>query len=294
MNRITDDFRRNSQKSPAELEREIDVTRAELEASLEELEHRLSPTDIVSNLMTRVRRDGMELAENLGHSVKENPLPALLTSVGIVWLMASSRHHDGYDRAEYGRGLRESAEDMGEHWRETREGVGEHWREAREGVGERWRGAKDRARHTRESAREGLEHAREMITDSASSARRRGRELTASVRRGSVRARSGLEHLWHEQPLMLGVLGFAAGAIAGAAFPPTEQEDEVLGPMRDRALERAKSTGARQARQLRERGEELAEDAKSAMESGDDGQWTPQGRPPGEGEPPRPEQQHHS
>ncbi len=45
-----------------------------------------------------------------------------------------------------------------------------------------------------------------------------------------------MDRLLHEQPLMLGALGLAAGAIIGALLPTTEQEGHFLGEARDKTL----------------------------------------------------------
>jgi len=256
MNRINAEFRRDTQKSPYELEREIDATRAELQATLEELEHRLSPSDLLGQLWGQVRRHGGEFGENLGHSLKENPVPALLTSIGIAWMMASNgRRHDGNGA---GRRLREGGERMSE--------AGERMRESGGRLRERIRGARDAMRGRRETAREGLMSARERMASSAHSMGERARSMSAGARRRAGRAGTGFGHLLEEQPLLLGAIGLAAGAIAGAALPSTEHEDRAFGAARDRALERMKRAGSEGARRVRERAEEAAEKAKSAME----------------------------
>lgn len=253
MNRMHDDFRRDMQKDPAQLEREIDSTRADLEATLEELEHRLSPSDLLDQLWSQVRRHGGELGGNLGQTLKDNPVPALLTSVGIAWMMASNgRRHDDY--AATSRGA--SGPRMGERWRGAREAVKRRGESTREGIAE---------------ARESIAGARERIAESAQSAGDRARRLSYAARQRARRARSGFGYMLDEQPLLLGALGLAAGAIAGAALPPTEQEDRTLGPARDRAMERAKQAAAESTRRAREKAEQAAEGATSAMRAGDGG-----------------------
>src|SRR5690606_21457673 len=259
MNRINAEFRRDTQKSPYELEREIDATRAELQATLEELEHRLSPSDLLGQLWTQVRRHGGEVGGNLGHSLKENPIPALLTSIGIAWMMASNgRHPSRYDGNGSGRRLREGRERMS--------AAGERMRESGGRVRERMRGAREAMRHRGDTAREGLMSARERMASSAHSMGERARSMSAGARRRARRAGSGFGYMLEEQPLLLGAIGLAAGAIAGAALPSTEHEDRAFGPARDRALERMKRAGSEGARRVREHAEEAAEQVKSAID----------------------------
>lgn len=268
MNRRRDELRRDTHKDPAELEREIDATRAELRETLEELEHRLSPTDILEQVMSRVRRDGGAFAGNLGQSVKENPVPALLTSIGIAWMMAANgRHHNGHSTSA-SSGLHESKSRMGESAGRMRESAG-RMRESAGRMKDRLRSAKEAAKHSGESALEGLSGTRsrvsDSISDSAESMRQRAHRASSVARRGAGRARSGMDYLWHEQPLILGAIGLAAGAIAGAAMRPTEQEDEMLGAMRDRSLERAKAAGMDSARHTRERVQHAASQVKDTL-----------------------------
>ena len=54
-----------------------------------------------------------------------------------------------------------------------------------------------------------------------------------------------------EQPLVLGALALAAGAIIGAALPTTQYENRTVGPVRNRTLEKAKALGERQYQSLR-------------------------------------------
>src|SRR5690606_10971727 len=186
MNRINDELRLDSQKSPQQLEREIDATRAELLATLEELEHRLSPSELVNQFWTQLRRHGGEYGSSLGQQLKDNPMPALLTSIGIAWMMASSgRRHDGSSayRARRGNGngagrFRETGERVGERVRERMHGVRERMHDMRD----RMHGARESMGHRSEGVREGVGRARERVTSSTQHVRERARSMAASAR----------------------------------------------------------------------------------------------------------------
>jgi hypothetical protein len=53
--------------------------------------------------------------------------------------------------------------------------------------------------------------------------------------------------------LLFGGLAVAIGALLGALVPSTQYEDQVVGELRDRAVERAKQMGERQYQNLRNR-----------------------------------------
>lgn len=280
---INDEFHRDTHKDPHQLEREIDATRADLAATLEELEHRLSPSDLLGQLWDQVRRHGSDFGGNLGQSVKDNPVPVLLTSIGIAWMMASNGrrhagngangHHRLYDEGR----LADSEHGAGERLRES----GERLRESGQRMGERIRGTRDSLLHRAGTAREGLMSARERMASSAHSMGDRARSMSSGARYRASRARAGFGHLLEEQPLLLGALGLAAGAIAGAVLPPTEQEDRAFGAARDRALERMKRAGSEGARHIRERAENVVDQAKSAAQEHTSEHGTDEGSPSG-------------
>ena len=259
MNRINEEFRADTQKRPHELEREIDATRAELLATIEELEHRLSPTDLITQVWTQMRRHGGEFGGSLGQSLKDNPVPALLTSIGIAWMMTANgrpRHDDMRHTLPRHAGNGSSRlHDTGERLRATGNRVRRRMHDAQDRVD----GMRESVRSRAEHAREGVMSAGEKVAHSAQHARDRARSLTQTARYRAQGAQSGLRSLLDEQPLLLGAIGLAAGVIAGAALPPTEQEDRAFGAARDRALDRAKELNDDGVRRVRECVEEPAE-----------------------------------
>ena len=77
-------------RSVTELEREVDRERERVSATIDELQSRASMGSLVDQLVKAVGENGGEVSRNLGRSLRENPLAALLTGVGLAWLMAGS------------------------------------------------------------------------------------------------------------------------------------------------------------------------------------------------------------
>jgi hypothetical protein len=74
-------------RSAAEIERDVERTRAGLTRTLDELRDRLSPGQVVDQFMDYVRGSGgVDFARNLGTQVRDNPLPVLLIGAGVGWL----------------------------------------------------------------------------------------------------------------------------------------------------------------------------------------------------------------
>ena len=77
---------------PDVIESQIDAKRADISRTLSQLEQRFSP----NQMMDYVRDNGGEVAENLGRSFKRNPVPFIVTGIGLAWLMSTTQ---GSDRA---------------------------------------------------------------------------------------------------------------------------------------------------------------------------------------------------
>ena len=77
-------------RSVSELEREVDQERERVSTTIDELQSRASMGNIVDQLVKAVSENGGEVSRNLGRSLRDNPIAALLTGVGLAWLMAGS------------------------------------------------------------------------------------------------------------------------------------------------------------------------------------------------------------
>lgn len=77
-------------QSAAEIERDLDRRRARLNQDLNALEDRMSPNQLIDQAAAYLRSgQGAAFTRNLGTSVRDNPIPAVLVGVGLAWLMAS-------------------------------------------------------------------------------------------------------------------------------------------------------------------------------------------------------------
>lgn len=90
----------------------------------------------------------------------------------------------------------------------------------------------------------------------------------------SGRNRRGLAHWVEEQPLAAGLLGVILGAAIGLGLPGTRYENELLGPRRDAAFERASEAARHAADALKESVRELRQNAQAQLEQRD---LTPEG-----------------
>ena len=84
-------------QSAAELEREVDRERERVSDTIGALQSKLSMDSVVEQVARAVSEHGGEVGRNLGRALRDNPLPAILTGVGLVWLMAGSGSRSRYD-----------------------------------------------------------------------------------------------------------------------------------------------------------------------------------------------------
>lgn len=122
--------------------------------------------------------------------------------------------------------------------------------QAQEKAGEIYEQATDWARDTYEQA-----------TDWASGAARRGgktfNRASGSVRGGVGQGASGVQRYVAENPVMVGLIGLAAGLLIGALLPRTRREDETFGEWSDEVRDQ----GMRYAHDVAQRGREFVEES---------------------------------
>jgi len=214
-----------SQKDPARLEREIDQQRADINHIVDALENKLSPGQLFDRMVHFGKGNGREFAQNIGNAVKANPVPALLTSIGLLWLYAS-RNEPAPVRSDVAgtddrTGIMDRAREMGGEVSDTVSGT---WNQARSRVAD----TTARMADTAHDARESLMHQKD-------------------------RAVQGYNAMLRDNPLALGAIGVAIGALLGAALPTTEPENRLMGEASDRVADKAKEavqTGAEKARDV--------------------------------------------
>ncbi|WP_404394753.1 DUF3618 domain-containing protein [Stutzerimonas chloritidismutans] len=231
-----------AQKDPDTLEREIDQQRAEIGNIVHALESKLSPGQMIDTALGYAKGGGGEFLHNLTDTVKANPVPTLLTSIGLVWLMAGqSRRPDYSDSASTGPSMTDKLAAKAS------------------GLKQQGTGIKDKAAQMSHSASSSLGNARHRVGDSS-------RHAAESLRHTADRARGGFTQLLNEQPLALGAMGIALGALLAASVPPTRREDELMGQKSDELTGKIKDKAREGYAMASAEGEQLAGQVKHDLE----------------------------
>lgn len=223
----------NGVRRPDEIEAEIARTRSDLDQTLSAIESRLTPGQLMDQGLHYVRNSSArQYFSNLGEAARTDPIPLALVGVGLAWLMMSSGR-SRMPAADEGLSDGQTVAGVKERVSETVHGVAEAAASARERVGQMSGSARERVTHLGESARERMstmsESARERVSRLGESARERVGRVSGSARHGAERVRGSVDYLVKEQPLALGALGLAIGAVLAAMTPRTRHEERLLG-----------------------------------------------------------------
>jgi ElaB/YqjD/DUF883 family membrane-anchored ribosome-binding protein len=247
------------ERTPEEIQREIELTRERMSRDIDELGEKLHPrnlkrqakdaitgkaNDVVNNVGDQAREGGVRIFE----FIRENPLPVAAAGLGAVWLIQQrSRSEISGDRMS--RFAYTGPERRGDGLRRR---IADRAGEVRERAGEIAGGARERAGEIAGSARE-------RAGDLRQGARRRIDDLGSRARVQGQRARSGASHLMEDNPLAVAAGAAILGLVFGLLVPESEREHRLMGPTRDNLLDQAQSTARRVKDAAVEAGNEVRE-----------------------------------
>lgn len=236
MNNTQENIRAQSHKDPAQLEHEIGQQRRHIEDIVSALENKLSPGEIFDRVLNFSKGGGREFAGNLSETIKQNPVPALLTAAGMMWLYSAQRNPSygstvivEEEFVVAGTTTSTDAASTG-----SSRGISDRLHSATSTVGDKARGAKD------------------SIASGAHSA-------GSSIKSGAVRAKDGYSNMLQDNPLAAGAIAVAVGALLGAMLPPTRKEDELMGEASDRTADQLRSKAREGKEKVTQHAREMAE-----------------------------------
>ncbi len=216
--------------NPARIERDLDETRSRLGNHLNELQDRLSPGQVLDDLMGYFRgSEGAAFGQNLVANIRANPMPAAITGIGLAWLMASNPragstpastapsarlHH--YGREDYSATMTRI--------REAEQGITRHSEEAEDAYSARLDAARGQAIGLAQHAQETTASFAQRVRDALSAAQQSVSDTAHDVRdqvSGAVGAAAGA----------IGSLGSSAQGVAGYAGGALSHSGQAAGHM---------------------------------------------------------------
>lgn len=257
-----------SEKSPEDIEREIEETRTRMSQNIDELGDRLSPDNLKQEAKSAIRNAAQDAVSNVGEQarrtgsrlvdvIRENPLPVIAVGAGVTWLLTQRSNSDvsGDRMARYaytGPDRRQGG--SWQHGSGIKGRVGEVVSGVKETVSEAASGIKGRAG---ELAGE--------VDNMKTRAQERVGELGGQARRQTQRVKTNLEHAASENPLIVAIGATIVGLALGLLLPGTERENVLMGPARDQLMDRAEKTAERVKDAATEAGREVKETVKAEI-----------------------------
>ena len=234
-------------RSPEEIEREIEATRDRMSRDIDELGERLSPGNLKRQAKDAITGKAQDIASNVGESARntgsrmmdfvyENTSLVAAMGLGAVWLIRqrnkSEISGDRMARFAYTGPER------------RREGI----------VGK----IADRAEQVGHTVKESMSSAASAVGERAS-------DLGDSAKYRGRQARGGLQRLVEENPLAVAAGVVVLGLAAGLLVPESEREQRLMGPTRDDLVNRAQKTAQRVKDAAVEAGQELKESVREEV-----------------------------
>lgn len=269
-----------------EIQSEIAHTRAEMSETIEAIQEKLRPSNLVSDATERVKtattekvknmadtasetaqdvmRETRERAYDVVESAKQNPIPALMIGAGIAWLLIDRTRNKGNDNQRRDWSQYSAARDLGYETTNYRGASAPRYSDvdynrdefAAGGTGYGSTGATGSTGSTGSTGYQSASTYRGS-SDYRGSSGSGGtmdsvRDLGERTRMTARRTQSQLQRTMRDNPLLVGAAAVLIGAAVGASLPETERENELMGSARDSMVDRAQEAARDAASTVRE------------------------------------------
>lgn len=248
------------------IEADVAQSRTRLNDTLSALGDKLSPGQMLDEVMGLAQGQAGDFAKKLGAQVKDNPLPTLLIAAGVGMLLLNrgGGHSPGINADDWHherryRSLEEArwstARQSGESDQAYEDRVHQAYAKTlglTQKAGEAVDAFKARVSSAVDSARDAAHGVRERASTMFSDAKHAIGDSAQSVGQRASDVRHKAENLYDETPLAAGAIALAIGALIGSTTPLSRPEREALGGVADKA--------ARTGADLAERGARLVEE----------------------------------
>ena len=285
-------------KDPDAIAHDIRETRAEMDETIDALGRRLDPShlaDQAKDVFTSQAKDyGSQLMDaardsSVVDTIKDNPVPAIAVGLSVAWFLSkvgeseADRHRheryvatgdpyyaprrrspmgydDGYGRYAYDpyTGARIGGYDSGYDADGNDDSLVD---KAKDKASDAVDAVKDTAGDLADSARDAAGSAKDRASGLAGGAGDRARGAGQQARRYERRAESWLDRQMTSNPLAVGAVAMAAGALVGLSIPETDAENEAMGDRADALKAQAGAAASEKIEQARHVAEDVAETA---------------------------------
>jgi len=260
----------------------VEVTEQARDAALEVVDHALEEAKAAVRELTdqaraavreatvgRVERVASRTGEAAGGfrssvmtTIQQNPIPAALVGLGLGWMMlnrpsSSQRPYTGYSyQPGSGTGYAGTSYRPG-----SQPGYAGHpvssgtVGQVQETAGQ----AVDQVQETAGQVAGQVQHAAGQVVGQVQET---AGQVVDQVQETASQARGRLEEMLHENPLQVGAVALLLGGALGLAKPPSQREQRLMGPARDRLVEQVQET----AQETMQKVQRVASEAGNAAE----------------------------
>jgi ElaB/YqjD/DUF883 family membrane-anchored ribosome-binding protein len=253
------------ERSPEEIEREIETTRERMSRDIDELGERLSPSNLKRQAKEAIAGKAQDTGSRMMDFIQGNPSLVAAMGLGAVWLIQQRNRSeisgDRMARFAYTGPERRRPGIVGK----LADRASEVGHTVRESVSSAASAVGERASDLGTQAGELTELARERVGEFGVGVRRRARDLGYTAKYRGREARGGIVHLVEENPLAVAAGVAVLGLACGLLVPETEREKRLMGPVRDDLVSRAQVTARRVKDAAVEAGQELRESVREEV-----------------------------
>jgi|CXWL01.1.fsa_nt_gi vacuolar-type H+-ATPase subunit H len=256
------------------IERDLDQSRHRLNDTLEQLGRKISPGQMVDEVLGLAQGQLGSFAGKLGKQVKDNPLPTALIAVGVAWLITTqnqsrrqsvSMNHDDWSSEHRYRSIEEarwstprSPNESDDAYNERvhaayakaldiKQQAGEAIHDFMQRVGDAVEGVEKAAAKARDRIGQAFAGAGESARQAAGEAKHFVQDQGAKLGQRANEARHRAEDFYEHNPLAVGAILFGLGAAIGGTTPLSDAERRSLGGVADEATRRAADLAERGA-----------------------------------------------
>lgn len=278
-------------RDPAEIEREIRATQAEMSRTADKIGDQLNPKNLLNSLLDKADENGVD-ARYLLDGARRNPIALAMIALGGIWLVSDSDAKASslpkLKTPGFGKGKSGSSYDSSDDFHR---GYVEHMSRYEPTIGEddmAYRRRRDAGRasylmieqgHDEDetSFRSRLDAATEKLREKRDSWLHSAKDLGSgmsdgagrlgrSTRDTASRVSTGAQDYYSENPLVGGAIAAVVGAIAGAAIPASRIEEEQFGAKGAELLDAAKDKARELGDKARDKKDELVGQVSGSAE----------------------------
>lgn len=252
------------------IEADVNESRHRLNDTLAALGDKLSPGQMLDEVMGLAQGQAGSFAKKLGSQVKENPLPTLLIAAGIGLLMMNRNgagesapvNADDWRHEQRYRSLEEARWSTSRIAGESDEAFEERVHHAyaktlnlTQRAGEAVDAFKARVASAVTSAQHAAEGVRKRASGMLADAKHAIGDQAQDLKQRASDARHRAESFYDETPLAAGAIALAIGALIGGTTPLSRQERETLAGVADKAARAGADLAERGARAVENQAE---------------------------------------